>query len=96
MNEQAESRLKNLVGGLASVQGAATIAMLPSADAIPLVSDAVAEYSRPELEFLRQAASICPNALSSESSTTKLSRTPRPGRPEARRSTARTRASSSP
>lgn len=49
------------VGGLTSVQGSATMAMLPSADAILLVSDATAEYSRPELEFLRQAALVCPN-----------------------------------
>jgi Dynamin family len=49
------------VGGLSSVQGSATLAMLPSADAILLVSDATAEYSRPELEFLRQAAMVCPN-----------------------------------
>ena len=33
------------------MQGAATMAMLPSADAILLVSDAAAEYSRPELVF---------------------------------------------
>lgn len=49
------------VGGLGSVYGSATMAMLPSADAILLVSDAAAEYSRPELEFLRQAALACPN-----------------------------------
>jgi hypothetical protein len=49
------------VGGLGSVHGSATVAMLPSADAILLVSDASAEYSRPELEFLRQAAQVCPN-----------------------------------
>ena len=49
------------VGGLGSVHGSATMAMLPSADAILLVSDAAAEYSRPELEFLRQAALACPN-----------------------------------
>ncbi|HEY0718773.1 MAG TPA: dynamin family protein [Streptosporangiaceae bacterium] len=49
------------VGGLASVHGSATMAMLPSADAILLVSDAAAEYSRPELEFLRQAGRLCPN-----------------------------------
>jgi Dynamin family len=49
------------VGGLGSVHGSATMAMLPSADAILLVSDAAAEYSRPELEFLRQAALVCPN-----------------------------------
>jgi Dynamin family len=49
------------VGGLGSVHGSATMAMLPSADAILLVSDAAAEYSRPELDFLRQAALACPN-----------------------------------
>jgi Dynamin family len=49
------------VGGLGSVHGSATMAMLPSADAILLVSDAAAEYSRPELEFLRQAKLACPN-----------------------------------
>jgi hypothetical protein len=49
------------VGGLGSVHGSATMAMLPSADAILLVSDAAAEYSRPELEFLAQAGRICPN-----------------------------------
>ena len=49
------------VGGLGSMHGSATMAMMPSADAILLVSDAAAEYSRPELEFLRQAGRICPN-----------------------------------
>jgi hypothetical protein len=49
------------LGGLGSVHGSATMAMLPSADAILLVSDAAAEYSRPELEFLRQAELVCPN-----------------------------------
>jgi hypothetical protein len=49
------------VGGLTSVHGAATMAMLPSADAVLLVSDASQEYTRPELEFLSQAAKVCPN-----------------------------------
>lgn len=49
------------LGGLGSVHGSATMAMLSSADAILLVSDAAAEYSRPEFEFLRQAALVCPN-----------------------------------
>ena len=35
------------VGGLGSVHGSATMAILPSADAILLVSDAAAEYSQP-------------------------------------------------
>jgi Dynamin family len=49
------------VGGLNSVHGAATMAMLPSADAVLLVSDTSQEYTAPELEFLRQASKVCPN-----------------------------------
>ncbi len=49
------------VGGLNSVHGAATMAALPAADAVLLISDASQEYTGPELEFLRQAAKICPN-----------------------------------
>ncbi|MCY7340958.1 MAG: dynamin family protein [Pseudonocardia sp.] len=49
------------VGGLGSVHGAATMASLPSADAVLLVSDASQEYTAPELEFLSHAASLCPN-----------------------------------
>lgn len=49
------------VGGLHSVHGAATMAALPSADAVLLVSDASQEYTAPELEFLRQATKVCPN-----------------------------------
>ena len=49
------------VGGLASVHGAATTAMLPSADAVLLVSDAAQEYTAPELDFLAQATAVCPN-----------------------------------
>jgi hypothetical protein len=48
------------VGGLQSVHGAATMAALPSADAVLLVSDASQEYTAPEMEFLQQAASVCP------------------------------------
>src|SRR4051794_40829699 len=49
------------VGGLQSVHGAATTAMLASADAVLLVSDAAQEYTAPELEFLAHATSVCPN-----------------------------------
>ncbi|MGH3908650.1 MAG: dynamin family protein [Pseudonocardiaceae bacterium] len=49
------------VGGLNSVHGAATMAALPSADAVLLVSDASQEYTRPEIDFLRQATKVCPN-----------------------------------
>lgn len=51
------------VGGLNSVHGAATVAELPSADAVLFVSDASQEYTAPELAFLKQAAAICPNVL---------------------------------
>ena len=44
-----------------SVHGAATTAMLPTADAVLLVSDAAQEYTAPELEFLAQAVAVCPN-----------------------------------
>ena len=49
------------VGGLNSVQAAATMATLPAADAVLLVSDASQEYTAPELDFLRQAIGVCPN-----------------------------------
>ncbi|MEJ3655137.1 dynamin family protein [Actinomycetes bacterium KLBMP 9759] len=49
------------VGGLSSAHGAATTAALPTADAVLLVSDVSQEYSAPELAFLGQAASVCPN-----------------------------------
>jgi hypothetical protein len=49
------------VGGLGSVHGATTMAALPSADAVLLVSDASQEYTATELEFLRQATRVCPN-----------------------------------
>ena len=51
------------VGGLRSVHGAATMAALPAADAVLLVSDASQEYTAPELEFLRQAIRLCPNVV---------------------------------
>jgi Dynamin family len=51
------------VGGLRSVHGAATMAALPTADAVLLVSDASQEYTAPELEFLRQAIRLCPNVV---------------------------------
>jgi hypothetical protein len=51
------------VGGLTSMHGAATLAELPSADAVLFVSDASQEYTAPELEFLKQASKVCPNVL---------------------------------
>ncbi|HEY6423777.1 MAG TPA: dynamin family protein [Pseudonocardiaceae bacterium] len=49
------------VGGLSSVHTASTLAELPTADAVLLVSDASQEYSEPEIDFLRQATKLCPN-----------------------------------
>jgi hypothetical protein len=49
------------VGGLSSTHAAATMASLPSADAVLLVSDASGEYTGPEIEFIRQARTACPN-----------------------------------
>ncbi len=51
------------VGGLASSHSANTIAALPSADAVILVSDASSEFTAPEVTFLRQALSACPTVL---------------------------------
>lgn len=47
------------VGGLAAGHAAATKAFLPYADALLFVSDASAELSEPEVEFLAEAASRC-------------------------------------
>ena len=49
------------VGGLGSVHTASTVAELPAADAVLLVSDASQEYSEPEIDFLRTAMKLCPN-----------------------------------
>jgi len=49
------------VGGLGSSHGAATMATLPTADAVLLVSDASQEYTAPELEFVSTALRLCPN-----------------------------------
>ncbi len=51
------------VGGIGSAEAAGTIAELPAADAVLMVSDAAQEYSEPELEFLREALKLCPNVL---------------------------------
>lgn len=50
------------VGGLDSAHAAATMSALPQADALLFVSDASAEYSAAELEFLTTALRLCPNA----------------------------------
>jgi GTPase SAR1 family protein len=49
------------VGGLGSAHTAATMAVLPAAQAVLLVSDASQEYTAPEIEFLRTARELCPS-----------------------------------
>jgi GTPase SAR1 family protein len=47
-------------GGVVSGYAAATLAFLQTADALLFVSDASAELSAPEIEFLKQAQQKCP------------------------------------
>ena len=49
------------VGGIGSSHHGATVAVLPTADLIILVTDASQELTAPEVDFLRQAQSLCPN-----------------------------------
>ncbi len=50
-------------GGLSPAAAVATLTFLPYVDALVFVSDASAELSRPEGEFLRRAADVCPRVL---------------------------------
>ena len=49
------------VGGIGSAHHGATMAILPTADLVLLVTDASQELTAPEIDFLRQAQSLCPN-----------------------------------
>jgi hypothetical protein len=51
------------MGGLGAGHAAATLAFLPFADGLIFVSDASAELSAPEAEFLERASELCPNVL---------------------------------
>lgn len=51
------------VGGLSSAHGAATIGLLPSADAVVFVTDASQELTAAEVGFLRTIQSMCPTVL---------------------------------
>lgn len=51
------------VGGLGSSHSASTLAALPTADAVILVSDASSEFTAPEMTFLRQALNACPTVF---------------------------------
>ncbi len=47
------------IGGTAAGHAAATLALLPSADAALMLSDATQEMTAPELDFVKQAVSMC-------------------------------------
>ncbi len=51
------------MGGLGAGHAAATLAFLPYADALLFVSDASAELSAPEVDFLRRAVRHCPTLV---------------------------------
>lgn len=51
------------MNSLGSGSAAATLAFLPYADALLFVSDASQELTAPEVEFLKQAAALCPTVL---------------------------------
>jgi len=50
-------------GGIRAGHGAATLAFLPFADGLIFVSDATSELTQPELDFLAEARSRCPNVM---------------------------------
>jgi hypothetical protein len=51
------------MGGIGAGHASATLAFLPYADGLIFASDATAELSGPEVEFLRQAAGLCPTVI---------------------------------
>lgn len=51
------------MGGLGAGHAAATLGFLPFADGLIFASDASAELSAPEVEFLRRATELCPTVL---------------------------------
>lgn len=57
------------MGGLGAGHAAATLSFLPFADGLVFVSDASAELSAPEVEFLRQAIELCPSVMFAQTKT---------------------------
>lgn len=51
------------MGGLGAGHAAATLGFLPFADGLVFTSDASAELSAPEVDFLRRATELCPTVL---------------------------------
>ncbi len=57
------------MGGLGAGHAAATLSFLPFADGLILTSDASAELSAPEVEFLQRAVELCPTVLFAQTKT---------------------------
>ena len=57
------------MGGLGAGHAAATLSFLPFADGLILASDASAELSAPEVEFLQRAVELCPTVLFAQTKT---------------------------
>ncbi|MGY1704291.1 dynamin family protein [Geodermatophilus sp. SYSU D00697] len=51
------------VGGVGTVRALRTVDLLPTADAVLLVSDASQEFTAPEMAFLEQARGLCPTVV---------------------------------
>ena len=51
------------MGGIGAGHASATLAFLPYADGLLFATDATAELSAPEVEFLRQASALCPTVI---------------------------------
>jgi len=51
------------MGGIGAGHASATLAFLPYADGLIFATDATAELSAPEVEFLRQASALCPTVI---------------------------------
>ncbi|MDJ0395294.1 dynamin family protein [Rhodococcus sp. G-MC3] len=49
------------VGGHGNPHAAGTLGLIPSADAVLVVSDASREFTEPEIAFLRQVLGLCPS-----------------------------------
>ena len=57
------------MGGIGAGHAAATLAFLPFADGLILTSDASAELSAPEIDFLARACELCPTVLFAQTKT---------------------------
>jgi hypothetical protein len=51
------------LGGVGAARSLAAIELLPSADAVVVVSDATQEFTAPEMGMLRHAAALCPTVV---------------------------------